>query len=328
MHAQDSTHVITVKDITPKKSFFENWGGTFTIAPHFSNEMGVGVAMSYACAKPVTFIGNFTSKGYLLLGANGSAWSRSRKWKFNYGTCYNYGPSYFWGLGYEAANATVTRTKYHRVNFYLQTEFLYNFTEHFSFGPTAGYEFVKWKDIPGWSPRSSTLYAGLAAIYDSRDFAPNPHKGIYGAVRQRTYSNLSGSTSFQLNSYSKVWNGGILASEIYTIFTYGNVDATMLPTIGGTNRMRGYRYGRYMDNNIISAQLELRQKIWKMIGGTVWGGFANLWGDYSKFNIAHTLPNYGIGARCEITERINLRFDYGFGKGGQNAFIFSINEAF
>ena len=92
--------------------------------------------------------------------------------------------------------------------------------------------------------------------------------------------------------------------------------------------MRGYYYGRYRNNNIISAQIELRQTIWQMIGGAVWVGGANLWGKYNKFQLSNTLPNYGLGARITITDNLRLRVDYGFGKDGQNCFILSINEAF
>ena len=40
------------------------------------------------------------------------------------------------------------------------------------------------------------------------------------------------------------------------------------------------------------------------------------------------LPNAGIGYRWEFKKDVNVRLDYGFGKGGQSGFIFNINEAF
>ena len=49
---------------------------------------------------------------------------------------------------------------------------------------------------------------------------------------------------------------------------------------------------------------------------------------FSKFNGAHTLPNYGIGYRWEFKKRVNVRLDYGFGLRGQKSFMFGINEAF
>ena len=43
---------------------------------------------------------------------------------------------------------------------------------------------------------------------------------------------------------------------------------------------------------------------------------------------SHVLPNFGIGYRWEFKKDVNVRLDYGFGKGGQSGFIFNINEAF
>lgn len=46
-----------------------------------------------------------------------------------------------------------------------------------------------------------------------------------------------------------------------------------------------------------------------------------------KFKWKQTLPTYGIGYRWEFKNRVNVRLDYGFGKG-VSAFYFGINEAF
>ena len=210
----------------------------------------------------------------------------------------------------------------------MYTEALYSFTPHFKIGPSLGFESIKWENFLEGGSSSTVLEYGLVAQADTRDSRISPSRGIFAGFRQSNYTNLSGSSSLQLCSYAPVWNGGVVALEIYSIFSYGNVPVAMLPTIGGTERMRGYYYGRYRDNNIVAVQLELRQRIWEMIGGAVWVGGANLWGDYGKFNIRHTLPNYGVGVRIAVTDQLKLRMDYGFGRKGQNAFIFSINEAF
>ena len=328
MLGQDSIQVITVKRIPQKEPFFKRFAAKFDAAPHYSNEMGVGVAFSYTFSKGFAVIGNATSKGYLLLGAHGAATSRNGKWDFSYNGYYNYAPSYFWGLGYAQANDPDNKLGYDQKKVLLQTEVVYSFTPHFKFGPSLGYEQVKWTNFVDGNSSSQVLEYGLSAMFDSRDSRISPSRGVYAVARQRNYTNLSGSTSLQFSTYAPVWSGGVLAFDLYSIFAYGNVPVTMLPTIGGTERMRGYYYGRYRDNNIVSAQLELRQHIWEMIGGAVWVGGANLWGDYGKFNIGNTLPNYGIGARIAVTEQLKLRLDYGFGRKGQNAFIFSINEAF
>lgn len=326
--AQDSTHVITVKKRAPGKSLQEIFDGRFTVAPHYTSEMGLGVAMSYTCSSPIAIVGNFTTRGYMLLGLTGSGLTKGKKWSYSYNAFYNYAPSYFWGLGYEAADASGNRSRYDHKRLQLQGEMLYRFTGRFSAGPSIGYDRILWEKFPAGDISSSLANYGIVARYDSMDRGDNPSRGVDALLRQRNWSNLSGSTSLQLRGYGRVWDGGILAAELYSILTYGDMELTMLPSIGGSERMRGYYYGRYRNNNIVSGQVELRQRIWEMVTGAVWGGFANLWGDYGKFDWKHTLPNYGVGARYYITEGLCLRMDYGFGKRGQNAFIFSINEAF
>ena len=328
MYAQDSIHVITAKKVVPKRSFSDIFTGKFTLAPHYSNEMGIGVAMSYTCAGHFTFVGNMTSEGYLLTGVNGRTFTRNRKWKFSYNVFYNYAPSYYWGTGYEAGNVSENKTRYDLKKFLTNMEMVHYFSPKFSLGPSLGYQWIRWDNFPDSSPRTVVLDYGIVAAFDSRDFATNPTRGIYANFRQRNYSNLSGSTSLQFDFYTGLWRGGILALDLYSIFTYGNIPITLIPAIGGIERMRGYYYGRYRDNNIVSAQLELRQRIWEMIGCAVWIGGANLWGQERDFNIRHTLPDYGLGIRCALTDRMKLRFDYGFGRKGQSAFIFAINEAF
>ena len=325
---QDSTDVILVRDITVKKKAKKDTKGKFTAAPHYTSEMGLGVAMTYVRQNAFSILGNVTTKGYILIGANGTSTSKKEKWEFSYNGYYNYAPSYFWGLGYEAANLNSNRTRYDKKKVLLEAEALYRASRKFKLGPVAGYEWTIWEDLYTNPVKSSLLHMGLSAIYDTRDCGTNPSSGIYLSAQQRVYSNLSGSTTLQFDVYAPLWDGGTMAADIHSEFTYGDVEITMLPTIGGMERMRGYYYGRYRNNNVVSAQLELRQRIWQFISGAGWIGGANLWGEYGKFSIRHTLPNYGIGIRGDITKNFRLRLDYGFGRKGQNAFILSINEAF
>lgn len=91
--------------------------------------------------------------------------------------------------------------------------------------------------------------------------------------------------------------------------------------------MRGYYGGRYIDNNMLSAQLELRQHIFDRIGCALWAGGGGVFSSYDNLRWKNILPNYGIGLRVEIKHNVNARIDYGFGKG-TGGFVFAIGEAF
>ena len=96
--------------------------------------------------------------------------------------------------------------------------------------------------------------------------------------------------------------------------------------------MRGYYEGRFTDLNVVMAQVEIRQRIWRRIGMTVWGGAGNVFPSFESFDWGQTMPNYGLGFRWEFKNRVNVRFDFGMGRKVQgkmiNGFLMSINEAF
>ena len=117
-----------------------------------------------------------------------------------------------------------------------------------------------------------------------------------------------------------------LAGELKGMFNFGNPSWAMMAELGGSNSMRGYYEGRYRDKHSMSVQVELRQHVWRRNGITVWAGAGNVFHDSRTFK--KILPNFGIGYRWEFKKRVNVRLDLGFGKSGQNGFIFNINEAF
>jgi hypothetical protein len=96
--------------------------------------------------------------------------------------------------------------------------------------------------------------------------------------------------------------------------------------------MRGYYEGRFTDRNMVTAQAELRQNVWRRVGVALWVGAGNCFSSWNAFEWSHTLPNYGIGLRWELKKRVNIRFDYGFGSrvNGRliNGFQVVLNEAF
>ena len=96
---------------------------------------------------------------------------------------------------------------------------------------------------------------------------------------------------------------------------------------GSSRMMRGYYEGRYRDRMFVGAQVELRQRVWRRNGVVVWAGAGNVFHDFDKFKTKQTLPTFGIGYRWEFKNRVNVRLDYGIGKG-ESAFYFNINEAF
>ncbi len=96
-------------------------------------------------------------------------------------------------------------------------------------------------------------------------------------------------------------------------------------------RMRGYYMGSYMDNSQITAQIEIRQHVYRRLGLAMWGGGATLFSSLKDFRSEEIKPewiyNWGIGLRFEFKHNVNARIDYGFGKNTAGL-VFAIGEAF
>lgn len=114
---------------------------------------------------------------------------------------------------------------------------------------------------------------------------------------------------------------------------YGNVSSvsapwTVWPEAGGDVRLRGYYQGRYRDRNLLSAQVELRQRIYGSHGLALWGGAGNVFPSFSNLNVKNTLPTYGAGVPRFTFLGIVLRLDAGFGLPGQWAIIAGVSHSF
>lgn len=85
--------------------------------------------------------------------------------------------------------------------------------------------------------------------------------------------------------------------------------------------------GAIMDNNQITAQMELRQHIYKRVGCVAWIGGGTVFPSFDELKLKNVLPNYGLGLRIEFKHNVNIRIDYGFGKD-TGGFVFQFAEAF
>ena len=64
-----------------------------------------------------------------------------------------------------------------------------------------------------------------------------------------------------------------------------------------------------------TAQVELRQRIYRRHGLEGWVGAGEVWGT-EPFRWGNTLSNFGCGYRFEFKKGMNIRLDYGWGVYG------------
>jgi len=324
---------------------------SFVAAPSYTREASFGIGGmasglyrmnrkdSIMPPSDITLTFNASVNGFYSLSARGNNYFQDNKTLLSYEVGFTRKPLDFWGISYDAC-AVNPVIGYTRQQIKIDANYQYKLHENFAIGGTLDFTYTdatKIDDISFLQGQNKSYIAtglGVSIQYDSRDFIPNPKQGVYLMLRQSIFPKVFGNcdrtlyrTTFIADIYQKIWQGGVLAADLYGQFNSNNAPWPLREEFGGNQRMRGYYAGSYIDNNIVSAQVELRQHLVQRFGFTAWIGGGSVFPKLSKFEMKNILPNYGIGLRWEFKHNVNARIDYGFGKQ-TSGFVFNIAEAF
>lgn len=336
---------------TVDRTFEKKIDFTFAGGPSYSKNTSLGIGVlasglyridrtdSVTQPSNITIFGNVSISGFYALGVTGNTiWARNRQ-RVDYSVSFSSAPRSLWGIGYDAGRNNEEST-YVEKNYSVEGRYLYGILPDlfigglWSFQHTKGRKFTNEAYLYGQKQHYTATGIGAVLEYDSRDFIPNPYKGVYVSFQETFFPKGLGNcgqslwrTTFTADYYQRVWKGGVVAADFYAEFNSNGTPWPLLARLGGSYRMRGYYQGRYTDNNMTTLQVELRQRIWRRIGCAAWVGAGNVFPELSKFDWSHTLPNYGVGLRWELKKRVNIRMDYGFGRK-TSGFLLNINEAF
>nr|WP_321453286.1 BamA/TamA family outer membrane protein [uncultured Carboxylicivirga sp.] len=185
---------------------------------------------------------------------------------------------------------------------------------------------------------------GVAIEYDTRDFVQNAYEGVFVSASMLFFQRwLGANTSFRVfeldyRQYRQIKRKRrTLAWNFKSRFSFGDeVPWSDMAMLGGPFNMRGYTLGRFRDKNAMSATVEYRHMFKRKtlnkrgnydspFGYVGWVGAGTV--APSLLECSKWLPNAGIGARVEIQPRMNIRVDYGIGKG-ETGFYVTFSEAF
>lgn len=286
----------------------------------------------------VSLYANISTSGYYKVGVTGLNLMDRNRHRIKYDISFASMPIDYWGIGYDMAQAEKSSMVEKRYR--IDAEYQYEMTRNFFAGAALDFTHAAAKKVAnpeymlGQRDKYTATGFGLSLQYDSRDFAPNPYRGIYLSLRETHFPAALGTTetiwrtTFTGNYYQRLWKGCTLALDAYLEYNSGKeIPWSMVAQLGGGYRMRGYYLGQYRDNAMIEVQAELRQKIYNRHGIAVWVGAGNVFPNFNSFRWSQTLPNYGIGYRWEFKHRVNVRVDYGRGRHGGSV-VFNVNEAF
>ena len=286
----------------------------------------------------VAIYANITTNGFFAIGVQNTTIFPENKYRINYDMNFKYMPTRFYGIGYDAGAAD-KYSEYDEYQLGLKFDLQRKILPNTYFGLIVSAQNIRSKSFedisfkPEESTNNTAVGAGFLLSYDSRDFIPNPSKGLFIQYEQTFFPSAFGSKDyfntikFTTRAYQNVWTNGLIAFDFNSEFNSEATPWTMISKMGGARQMRGYFIGQYRDWNQLNSQVELRQKITGRHGVALWGGAGNVFSSLKKMDWSHTLPTYGLGYRWEFKNRVNVRLDYGFGKG-QNGFYFNIYESF
>ena len=347
------------------KSFERKVDFTFVPGIYYTNSTSAGLAFVAAGlyridkenrslpASDFSVYATASLTGFYRVGVKGNNIFRNDRRRLVYDAEFYSQPTKFWGLGYQEAmdNSPV---RYNGSRCMADVRYLERLAKGFYVGVGADFDYLYTRKVrkdngddyatflSRLNGQKSDYYAlGLSLLveYDTRDFIPNPERGVYvglqGKIRPKGTSNIGKTTyggRLVVDYYQRLWKGAVLALDLRGELNSRGTPWAYYSSLGGSNAMRGYYAGRFSDLCSVSVQAELRQRIYRRLGGVVWGGAGNVF-SYDNFSWRHTMPNYGVGLRFEFKRRVNFRLDYGFGgKDGRGRLIhgavFSVNEAF
>ena len=176
---------------------------------------------------------------------------------------------------------------------------------------------------------------GGVLTYDTRDNVVNAYSGMLFEASSYVFNPVFGSdfnyTSINL-TFNKYWEfkkDHVLALNSSVLMNYGGVPFLDMAKAGGGDLLRGYAENRFRDHHFIGAQLEYRFPVWWRFGMVVFTGVGDVFQQPKDLAFNSLKFSVGAGIRFNINkkERLNVRFDYGFGRNS-DAFYIMLTEAF
>ncbi len=170
---------------------------------------------------------------------------------------------------------------------------------------------------------STAVGIGLVSIYDSRDRVFFAREGTLIEAYAKVHPGLLGRDAHftravvDVRRYLALRPGQVLALQGYADVVSGRVPFSLLPRIGGMERMRGYREGRYRDNVMLTAQAEWRFPIAWRFAGAVFGSVGSVAQRVNSWAADGIERAVGAGIRYRLNEQgVHIRFDYAVGREG------------
>jgi outer membrane protein assembly factor BamA len=169
---------------------------------------------------------------------------------------------------------------------------------------------------------------GLTLTLDKRNNVLNTTKGSFLEISSSTFPRFLGGkfafTKFTLDARKYFTIGKVsLGGQVIMQLNKGDVPFRAMPGLGGASNLRGYYRGRFRDNNMTLAQIEMRMPLFWRIGLATFTGMGQVAPKVSEFNTKEFKYILGTGLRYNINkkENVNARLDIGLTNEGYGFYV-------
>ena len=163
-----------------------------------------------------------------------------------------------------------------------------------------GYDY---RDHPS-NPRVGGMYGGRLSSFQDRDLDTFHFRHFEGDLQQ--YLPLPKRSVIALH-----------ANLVMTDFSTGNeVPFYSMPTLGGGEKLRGFREFRFRDLNSLLLTAEYRWQAWPSLNMTLFVDAGKVTFDHADLHFKDLEASYGLGFRFHSTEALLLRLDLAFSREG------------
>lgn len=287
----------------------------------------------------------YSLRKQLVSSIRGTQYLRNENWIFNEQISFSSFPDKFWGMGKNTVDNSVEDYSFKQMYIYLHlmkkiaprlfAGLLYEYQRVWNISYKPGGLFDQ-QQVPG-RQNYHVSGLGLSLTYDSRNHAFSPDKGFFAQTYFNHFSPLTGSQYPYTNlvvdvrKYMPAGKDAVFAAQAWLFGNIGkSVPLRSQAAFGGDNTMRGYYQGRFRDLQQFVIQGEYRRHIYKRFGIAAFAGIGNVAHEIGELNFSNLKYSFGGGMRYALnaSEKLNLRIDYGIGKGNNSGFYFQLAEAF
>jgi len=176
---------------------------------------------------------------------------------------------------------------------------------------------------------------GPQVSYDTRDNNFDARAGVFAETHVVAYGALLGSnfssvvTTLDARAYASIFSDVSVAGRVLVQSSTGEPPFLQMPSIGGSNNMRGIIDAQQRDRMSMLAGAEVRFPILWRFRGAVFADAGQVASQASAVTLNQMWVSYGAGIRFLLVpeERISLRLDIGVARGVPQ-FYLGFNEAF